>query len=115
MKYFCTLIFDNLNRINPVQISAQAFREFMGRIRNGVKPDTADIVRFAKLFNDELTLDNLNRQQLSSMCIYMGLQPYGTNSFLRFQLRRKLDALKEDDHLIRKEGIDSLSDEELRY
>ena len=44
----------------------------------------------ARLFKDELTLANIARPQLVSMCQYMGLPPYGADAFLRFQLRTKL-------------------------
>ena len=71
-------------------------------------------MRIAKLFQDELTLANVTRPQLMSMCQYMGLQPYGADSFLRFQLRAKLRALQEDDRRILWEGIDSLNTIELR-
>lgn len=63
---------------------------------------------------DELTLDNMSRPQLASMCVYMGLRPYGSDNFLRFQLRAKLRGLKEDDQRIVWEGIDNMTKEELR-
>ena len=44
----------------------------------------------------------------------MGLTPYGTDAFLRFQLRNKLRSIKEDDRRILWEGISSLSPNELR-
>jgi hypothetical protein len=49
-----------------------------------------DILSFAKLFNDELTLDNISRPRLLSMCKYMNIQPYGTDAYLRYSLRTKL-------------------------
>jgi LETM1 and EF-hand domain-containing protein 1, mitochondrial len=63
---------------------------------------------------DELTLDNMSRPQLASMCVYMGLRPYGADNFLRFQLRAKLRNLKDDDQRIVWEGIDNMNKEELR-
>lgn len=51
----------------------------------------------ARLFKDELTLANIARPQLVTMCQYMRLQPFGADSFLRFQLRNKLRAIKDDD------------------
>lgn len=68
----------------------------------------------ASLFKDELTLANISRPQLVSMCRYMGLQPYGADVFLRFQLRTKFRAIREDDRRILWEGIDSLNTLELR-
>lgn len=72
------------------------------------------VIRIARLFKDELTLANIARPQLVSMCQYMNLPPYGADMFLRFQLRNKLRALKEDDRRILWEGIDSLTTLELR-
>ena len=48
------------------------------------------------------------------MCKYMGIPPYGSDYFLRFQLRHKIKTLKEDDQRILWEGIDSLTKMELR-
>lgn len=38
------------------------------QVRSGEPVENADLLRFAQLFNDELTLDNLERVQLVSMC-----------------------------------------------
>ncbi len=72
------------------------------------------IVACAKLFNDELTLDNISRAQLVGMSRYMGLNPYGTDNMLRFALRNKIRGIKADDQMIMWEGIDSLNIDELR-
>jgi len=69
---------------------------------------------FAKLFNDELTLDNMSRPRLVNMCKYMGIRPFGTDNYLRFMLRKKLQDIKNDDKMIQAEGVESLSEEELR-
>ncbi len=44
------------------------------------------VIRMARLFKDELTLANIPRPQLVSMCQFMGLSPYGADAFLRFQV-----------------------------
>lgn len=72
------------------------------------------VISIARLFKDELTLSNVGRPQLVSMCRYMGLQPYGTDAFLRFQLRNKLRSIKEDDRRILWEGVNSLDLAELK-
>ena len=69
---------------------------------------------FAKLFNNEFTLDNLSRMHLVNMCKFAGLTPFGTDVILREQLRAHLRTTKEDDVLIRAEGIEALSPSELR-
>lgn len=54
-------------------------------------------MRFSKLFEDELTLDNLTRPQLVALCKLLELQSIGTNNFLRFQLTMRLRSIKADD------------------
>ena len=44
----------------------------------------------------------------------MGLRPYGTDAFLRFQLRNKLRNLQQDDKDILWEGLESLNRRELQ-
>jgi len=94
--------------------TAAELYEFMGKVRAGEPVTNTEIARFAPLFNDELTLDNLERVQLQSMLTFVGLQPYGTDGFLKSRLRHHLAAIKEDDKAIRAEGVDSLTDTELR-
>ena len=72
------------------------------------------IIKYAKYFEDDLTLDNMSRMQLINMCRYMGIPPYGADSLLRFQLRHRIKTLKEDDQRILWEGIESLTKMELR-
>ena len=87
---------------------------FIEKARMGEPIPNDVVIRIAQLFKDELTLANIARPQLVSMCQYMNLPPYGADMFLRFQLRNKLRALKEDDRRILWEGIDSLTTTELR-
>ena len=93
---------------------ADALYEFMNAVRSGKTVTNEQIVRFAKLFNDDFTLDNINRTQLVNMCKFVGISPYGTDTFLRYQLRNKLREIKQDDRLIQLEGVEGLSDEELK-
>ncbi|KAH7695539.1 Protein LETM-1 b [Aphelenchoides avenae] len=68
-----------------------------------------------KLFEDELTLDNLSMSQLRALCRMLGVQPLGTPEILRFQLKLKLRDLKADDRLIAAEGgVDALSAADLQ-
>lgn len=93
---------------------AKELIEFMDKARIGEAISNDAVVRIARLFKDELTLDNISRPQLVSMCRYMGLQAYGGDMFLRFQLRVKLNSIKDDDRRILWEGIDSLNTLELK-
>ncbi|XP_039133456.1 mitochondrial proton/calcium exchanger protein-like [Dioscorea cayenensis subsp. rotundata] len=94
--------------------TAEDLDEFLNKVRTGASVSNDEILNFAKLFNDELTLDSMSRPRLISMCKYMGISPYGTDNYLRYLLRRKLQQIKNDDKLIRVEGVESLSEQELR-
>lgn len=56
-------------------------------------------MRFSKLFEDELTLEHLERPQLVALCKLLELQPIGTNNLLRFQLLLRLRNIKADDEV----------------
>ncbi|XP_061650972.1 mitochondrial proton/calcium exchanger protein isoform X2 [Phyllopteryx taeniolatus] len=94
---------------------AEEFSTFFQKIRNsGERPSNEQILRFSKLFEDELTLDNLTRPQLVALCRLLELQSIGTNNFLRFQLIMKLRNIRADDKLIAEEGVASLSVNEVQ-
>ena len=89
--------------------------DFMKKVRSGDATVTNDdITRFSRLFGDEFTLDHISRGQLTNMCKFVGLSPYGTDSYLRRQLKDKLKELKSDDKVIAREGVASLSVAELQ-
>lgn len=56
--------------------SAASMLEFLSKARRGemIPPDV--IIRYAKYFQDDLTLDNMPRMQLINMCRYMAIPPY---------------------------------------
>jgi len=76
--------------------------------------DNDKIMKFAKLFEDDITLDNMDRNQLSAICRLLNLTPIGTSPFLRLQIELKLRGLKADDRLIQKEGMPKMSHGELQ-
>lgn len=80
----------------------------------GEQASTDDLLNVAKRFEDELTLDNLSRPQLVSMCKYMNINAFGTDNFLRFQIRNRMRQIKADDKVIQAEGIESLTIQELQ-
>lgn len=94
--------------------TAETLQQFMTKVRTGERVTNEEILSFAKLFNDELTLDNITRSRLVSMCKYMGLQTFGTDAYLRYILRAKLAWIKEDDKMIQAESVESLTEAELR-
>ncbi|XP_075300835.1 LETM1 domain-containing protein LETM2, mitochondrial isoform X2 [Opisthocomus hoazin] len=91
------------------------FSSYVHQIRHsGHQPSTQEIVRFSKLFEDELTLEHLERAQLVALCKLLELQPIGTNNLLRFQLLLRLRTIKADDEMIAEEGVSGLSVPELQ-
>ncbi|BGP22934.1 MRS7 family protein [Rhodotorula toruloides] len=94
---------------------SEEFKEFFRKVRStGESPSTEEVVRVARLFEDDLTLENLTRPQLVSMCRYMNINAFGTDIFLRFTIRNRLSKIKEDDKVIAAEGLDALSVSELQ-
>lgn len=63
----------------------------------GETPSDTDVIRVAKLFHDDITLDNLSRPQLVSMCKYIGVNAFGTDNILKHQIRSKLERVRVDD------------------
>uniref|UniRef100_A0A0R0IKX1 Letm1 RBD domain-containing protein n=1 Tax=Glycine max TaxID=3847 RepID=A0A0R0IKX1_SOYBN len=102
------------SRSGELKKTAEDLDEFLNTIRRGATVSNEEILGFAKLFNDELTLDNISRPRLVNMCKYMGISPFGTDAYLRYMLRKHLRRIKEDDKLIQAEGVDSLSEDELQ-
>lgn len=96
------------------EASASDMLTFLDLARKGEMFPPEAIIQYANFFQDDLTLDNMPRMQLINMCKYMAIPPYGSDSFLRFQLRHRIRLLKEDDQRILWEGIDSLTKMELR-
>lgn len=95
--------------------AAKEFSEFFQRLRTTGNPaSNEEIIKFSKLFEDEITLDSLNRPQLLALCRVLEANTIGTSNLLRFQLRMKLRSLAADDRMIQKEGIDSLNLSELQ-
>ncbi|XP_008334377.1 LETM1 domain-containing protein LETM2, mitochondrial-like isoform X2 [Cynoglossus semilaevis] len=93
----------------------QRFSTYVQKVRgSGEHPKTKDIVQFSKLFEDELTLEHLERPQLVALCKLLELQPIGTNNLLRFQLMMQLRTIKSDDEMISAEGVTAMSVSELQ-
>ncbi|XP_062296416.1 mitochondrial proton/calcium exchanger protein isoform X2 [Scomber scombrus] len=102
------------NKVDQGNVTEE-FSTFFQKIRDsGERPSNEQIIRFSKLFEDELTLDNLTRPQLVALCRLLELQSIGTNNFLRFQLIMKLRAIRADDKLIAEEGVESLNVNEVQ-
>ncbi|XP_050322396.1 mitochondrial proton/calcium exchanger protein [Bactrocera neohumeralis] len=88
---------------------AKQFAEFFEKIKDPKEHVTIEeIIKFAKRFEDEVTLDSLSREQLAALCRVLELNTMGTSNLLRFQLRVKLRSLAADDRVIAREGVDAL-------
>lgn len=59
-----------------------------------------DLLKYIKLFEDELTLDNLPASTLRALCRLLNIQPFGSLEIIRFQLSLKLRALRADDQVL---------------
>jgi LETM1 and EF-hand domain-containing protein 1 len=78
------------SRGGELKKTAEDLDDFINMIRRGSSVSNDEILGFAKLFNDELTLDNISRPRLVNMCKYMGINPFGTDAYLRYMLRKHL-------------------------
>lgn len=96
------------------EATAASFLSFIEKSRKGEMMPPDVIIKFSQYFQDDLTLDNMPRMQLVNMCRYMSIPPYGSDDFLRLQLRFRVRSLREDDQRILWEGIGSLTKMELR-
>lgn len=93
----------------------EEFTNFFRKLRaTGETPTDEDVIKVCQIFKDDLTLDNLSRPQLVSMCRYLNLNTFGTDMMLRYQIRHRMRQIKRDDRAISYEGVDSLSVSELQ-
>ncbi|TQV95512.1 MRS7 family protein [Cordyceps javanica] len=93
----------------------EEFANFFRKVRStGEAPTNEDVIKVCQVFRDDLTLDNLSRPQLVSMCRYMTLNTFGTDMMLRYQIRHRMKQIKRDDRAISFEGVDSLTVAELQ-
>lgn len=105
----------DVHNSNHSSEEAREFIEFFKKLRTtGEHATPEEIMRFSKLFEDEITLDSLSLPQLAAICRVLEVPTYGTSAMLRYQLRMKLRSLAADDRMIQKEGVDTLSLVELQ-
>ncbi|CAH0399703.1 unnamed protein product [Chilo suppressalis] len=94
---------------------AKEFSMFFNKVRTtGDVATSEEIMKFSKLFEDEITLDSLQRPHLVALCKVLNVSTIGTSAMLRFNLKMKLRSLAADDKMIAKEGVDSLNFSELQ-
>lgn len=90
------------------------FDDFFKMIREGDKPSNTQLLNVARMFKDDMLLDNLSRPQLAAMARYINIPGFGTSIILRYQIRHKMRLIKQDDRAIDYEGVDSLNTLELQ-
>ncbi|KAF2132788.1 LETM1-domain-containing protein [Dothidotthia symphoricarpi CBS 119687] len=101
--------------VSAANAQKEEFSAFFRKVRmTGEKPSAEDIVKVCKSFKDDITLDNLSRPQLVSICRYMNITSFGTDNLLRYQVRVRMRQIKRDDRSIAYEGVESLSVPELQ-
>lgn len=94
--------------------AAIEFGDLFHKVRNtGEQASTEELIKLSNELNDDLTLDHLSRPQLVSICRYMGLNTFGTDQMLAYQIRNRMRYLRADDRMINAEGIEELTDAEL--
>lgn len=99
-------------------VNADEFIDFMQKVKRGEKVTNKEIVIFSRLFEDELTLDKISREQLVAMHTYLHGNAsqairWMSSDFLRTRISNKIEKIKQDDVLIQKEGLDALTLDEL--
>ncbi|XP_066905889.1 mitochondrial proton/calcium exchanger protein isoform X2 [Halyomorpha halys] len=112
---------ETLDGMAPLTISSESselakdFTDFFQKIRTtGQIPSTQDILKYSRLFEDEITLDKLPRAQIIALCRYLNITAIGTTRFLRFQLKSKIRSIQIDDKIIQKEGLRTMKPGELK-
>ncbi|XP_037090965.1 mitochondrial proton/calcium exchanger protein-like [Pollicipes pollicipes] len=97
------------------QMLPSTFQTSNAEIRtSGEQASNEQIIKFSKLFEDEVTLDSLDRPELVALCRVLEIPTFGTNNFLRFLIQMKLRGLKADDKIIQREGVETMVVEELQ-
>ncbi|GAM19272.1 hypothetical protein SAMD00019534_024470 [Acytostelium subglobosum LB1] len=98
-------------------VKSTEFHDFMTKVKMGQPVSSEEILTFSQLFRDEITMEKISRPQLLAMHKYLAggsfVAKWYSNDYLRQQINKKLKKIKQDDILIRKEGLDSLTLEEL--
>eukprot|EP00037_Helgoeca_nana_P023930 m.249755 g.249755 ORF g.249755 m.249755 type:complete len:772 (-) comp26490_c0_seq5:789-3104(-) len=102
-------------RKGDISDDLRGFLRMLEKGRAGAQmTQTSELLKYTKLFDDVVTLDNLSRRQLIALNRLLLLPTIGTDGVLNFQIRYRLKRLRADDMLIRAESVSSLSVPELQ-
>ncbi|THD27326.1 Leucine zipper-EF-hand-containing transmembrane protein 1 mitochondrial [Fasciola hepatica] len=95
--------------------SFEQFQGFLKKVQeSGQFLSDEEITRFSKLFEDQITLDSLELNQLKMLCRLLSLPTMGPSNLLRFQLQMRVRQLKAEDRLLAKEGVNTIPAWELQ-
>lgn len=96
--------------------SARDFVNFYRQIKSNkaVEVSNEQILKYCKLFQDDITLDNMTRSQLAAICRLLDISPVGSRNMLAFSIEMRLRHLKADDQMIQREGVENLTVVELQ-
>jgi LETM1 and EF-hand domain-containing protein 1 len=74
---------------------ASKLLDSIDKIREGAAVDVDTIIEMSQLFKDGITLDTVSRSHLVAMCKYMGLNAFGSDPYLRYQLRSAIRGIRK--------------------
>lgn len=118
MAKFLQETLENMNVVKNDEKHLDVARRFSESFRKaritGEKLSNDEIITVSRHLSDAITLENIPRPQLVSICKFLSINAFGTDNFLRYQIRNRMRHIKQDDEMIDQEGIDSLSFDELK-
>lgn len=124
-EFFQELVQNHTNNLlqaeldSSIRTKAEALSAFQQRLMNKDDRDmnpflTAnELVVFSKLLKQEFVLDKMNLETLQVMCKLLGIRPFSLHSHVVLQLRHHLLKIQREDQMIRWEGVESLTVDEL--
>eukprot|EP00924_Labyrinthula_sp_SR-Ha-C_P016307 maker-scaffold_73-snap-gene-0.1-mRNA-1 protein AED:0.01 eAED:0.01 QI:184/1/1/1/1/1/3/56/785 len=96
-------------------LTIEQLEVFIEDSRKGLAIPANSLQNITMLFSDDVIIDNMSRSDLVLLSRYLGLNTFGGVNLLRYQIRQKVNAIREDDRTIFYEGVKSLNLFELQY
>jgi len=98
----------------PKKVTPEDFNQFIHKVKTGLPVENAEILKYSKFFEDDLTLEHLNRQQLVAMCKLLDVSAWFPTAGLRRAIEHRINQIIKDDRAIMSEGIDTMTYPELQ-
>jgi len=93
---------------------AKELQVFQQKLMEGTEfPSAKEVLRFSKLFKNEFKFENMDSENLESMCRILGLKPGHFRPQLVLQLRHHVTGLRMEDRDLLWEGIEHIPETEL--